>query len=234
MERPAPLLACLVLTCGASLAETPAPPGPHLGVQEAELTGVIYGRVEIRRHVPATSRRPSIGELGQPAPHDAPDRRRAVVYLETAPRGAFEGLKEVRATMDQRREAFAPHVLAITTGTVVDFRNSDQTYHNVFSLSRARRFDLGRYAAGRSKSVKFDRPGVVRVFCDIHSHMNAFILVFSHQFFAVTDAQGRYRIDRVPPGTYRVVVWNEVARAEPRTIQIPPTGGLVESNFVLS
>ena len=81
--------------------------------------------------------------------------------------------------MDQRNERFVPHVLAVMVGTVVDFPNSDLTYHNVFSLSRAKRFDLGRYAAGKSKSVRMDRPGVVRVFCDIHSHMNAFVLVFN-------------------------------------------------------
>ena len=98
--------------------------------------------------------------------------------------------------MDQRNETFVP-------ARARDHHRHDrrfpelatQFYHNVFSLSKTRPFDLGRYAAGRSKSVRFDRPGIVRVFCDIHSHMNAFILVFSHPFFAMTDAEGRYRID---------------------------------------
>ncbi len=70
----------------------------------------------------------------------------------------------------------------------------------MFSLSKAKRFDLGRYAVGRSKSVRFDRPGVVRVFCDIHSHMNAFILVFSHPFFDVTDPDGRFRLEQRSAG----------------------------------
>ena len=134
---------------------------------------------------------------------DLLNRRRAVVYFEAAPRGAFEDRESARVSLDQRRETFVPHVLAITAGTTVDFPNHDRTYHNVFSLSKAKRFDLGRYAAGTSKSVRFDRPGIVRVFCDIHSHMNASILVFGHRFFAVTDEQGRYEIDRVPPGHYR-------------------------------
>ena len=95
--------------------------------------------------------------------------------------------------MDQRNETFVPHLLAITVGTTVDFPNNDRTYHNVFSLSKRQRFDLGRYGAGHSKSVRFDHPGVVRVFCDIHSHMNAFILVFNHRFFNITDPDGRYR-----------------------------------------
>ena len=113
-----------------------------------------------------------------------PNRQMSVVYLETAPRGAFEQDEPDTAVMDQRNETFVPHVLAITTGTTVDFPNSDRIYHNVFSLSKTRPFDLGRYAVGSSKSIRFDRPGIVRVFCDIHSHMNAFILVFSHPFFA--------------------------------------------------
>jgi hypothetical protein len=79
----------------------------------------------------------------------------------------------------------------------------------VFSLSPTKPFDLGRYAVGRSKAVKFDRPGIVRVFCDIHSHMSAFILVFAHRHFAVTDDEGRYRLDNVPPGTYTVIVSNQ-------------------------
>ena len=126
--------------------------------------------------------------------------------------------------MDQRNETFVPHVLAIVAGTTVDFPNNDRTYHNVFSLSRARTFDLGRYAAGRSKSVRFDKPGIVRVFCEIHSHMSAYILVFSHRYFAVTDDEGRYRIDNVPAGTYTVVAWNGAMPTESKQITIDGTG----------
>jgi len=134
--------------------------------------------------------------------------------------------------MDQHNETFVPHVLAILTGTTVDFPNSDPFYHNVFSLSKAGRFDLGRYAAGRSKSVRFDKPGIVRVFCDIHSHMNAYILVFSHPFFALTNADGRYGIDRVPPGTYNVIAWNEGTPSEPQSVTVPD-GGAAELDFLL-
>jgi plastocyanin len=164
--------------------------------------------------------------------HDAPDLRRSVVYLESAPALAFPDPEPQRATMDQRNETFVPHVLAITVGTTVDFPNSDNTYHNVFSL-RAPRFDLGRYAAGRSKSVRFDRPGIVRVFCEIHSHMSAFILVFNHRYFAVTAADGRYQIGRVPAGRYTLVAWNEGAIRESRPVVIPEDGGAVEADFAL-
>jgi plastocyanin len=137
-----------------------------------------------------------------------------------------------RARMDQRNETFAPHVLAIDVGTLVDFPNNDQTFHNVFSLSKTKRFDLGRYGRGRSKSVRFDRPGIVRVFCDIHSHMSAFILVFGHRFFSVTDNEGRYQIDGVPPGTYTLVAWNDGQARETRVVTVPEASG-VEADFVL-
>ena len=193
-------------------------------------TGSIRGRVELRRVVSAPERRPSVAEPGAPASRDVPDLRRSVVFLESAPRGAFETNESGRAVMDQRNETFVPHVLAITTGMTVDFPNSDKFYHNVFSLSKTQRFDLGRYAAGRSQSVRFDRPGIVRVFCDIHSHMNAFILVFSHPFYALTDDEGRYRIEKVPPGTYNVVAWNEGVWSEPKSVTVHD-GAIAELDF---
>jgi plastocyanin len=195
-------------------------------------TGSIRGRVDLRRPPAPTPRRPAVQDLGTPAPHDLPDLLRSVVYLESAPRGAFETSENGRAVMDQHNETFVPHVLAIMTGTTVDFPNSDPFYHNVFSLSKTSRFDLGRYAAGRSKAVRFDKPGIVRVFCDIHSHMNAFILVFSHPFFALTNADGRYGIENVPAGTYNVIAWNEGTASEPLSVTVPD-GGVAELDFTL-
>jgi plastocyanin len=205
---------------------------PGGAVIEAARSGAIRGRVEIRRAVMPMERRPGVADLGTPAARDTPDLVRSVVYLESAPRGAFETSEGGHAVMDQRNETFVPHVLAIMTGTTVDFPNSDKFYHNVFSLSRARTFDLGRYAAGNSRPVRFDRPGIVRVFCDIHSHMNAFVLVFSHPFFAVTDAEGRYRIENVPPGTYGVVAWYEGTPSDVRPVTVPD-GGVTELDFTL-
>lgn len=167
--------------------------------------------------------------MGPLQPADT-DPSQSVVYLERAPLGAFEQPEPRRATMDQRNERFVPHVLAITTGTRVDFPNGDRIYHNVFSLSKVGPFDLGRYSVGQSKSVRFDRPGIVRVFCEIHSHMNAFILVFSHPFFAMTEADGRYRIADVPPGSYNVVAWNEGVTSPPQSVLVPD-GGVVEADF---
>jgi plastocyanin len=200
--------------------------------QSSGRTGAIRGRVELRRMAPALERRSGVADLAAPIDRRLPDRTTSVVYLESAPRGAFEQNEPGRAVMDQRNETFVPHVLAITTGTTVDFPNSDRIYHNVFSLSKTRSFDLGRYAVGRSQSVRFDRAGIVRVFCDIHSHMSAFILVFSHPFFAMTEADGRYRIENVPSGTYTVIAWNEGLASEPKTVAIAG-GSATELDFAL-
>ena len=180
---------------------------PGLDAAQAPPAGAIRGRLDIRRLATVPQPRPSVSDLGGRHPHQPPDVRRGLVYLDVAPRSAFDDRDPGRAVMDQRNETFLPRLLAVQTGTTVDFPNSDSTYHNVFSLSRARRFDLGRYAAGKTKSVRFDRPGVVRVFCDIHSHMSAFIVVFNHPYFRVTDADGRFRIDNVPPGTYTCLLY---------------------------
>jgi plastocyanin len=205
-------------------ARSAAPSGP-------EPAGAIVGRVEFRHDPPGPALRPAVTDLGMHAPRDAPDRRRSVVYLETAPQPAFEAPPPGRAVLDQRDESFVPYVLAITVGSTVDFPNSDRTYHNVFSLSKTKRFDLGRYPRGQSRSVRFDRPGVVRVFCEIHSHMSAFILVFAHRFFATTDAEGRYRIEGVPPGAWTVAVWNDGEVRERRSVQVDD--GPVEETFLL-
>jgi plastocyanin len=230
---PLPFALCSLLSALTLLARV-----PQSGQVTLPSGGVIRGRVEMRRAAPQMERRPNVADLGAQPSH-VPDRQdllRSVVYLESAPAAAFADVEPQHATMDQRNETFIPHVLAITAGTTVDFPNSDKTYHNVFSISKARSFDLGRYAAGRSKAVRFDRPGIVRVFCEIHSHMSAFILVFSHRFFAVTAPDGRYQISRVPPGRYTLDAWNEGSVRESRQITVPENsveGGAVEADFTL-
>ena len=219
----------ILLALVAGVISTVTTAAPIVG---AVRNGAIAGWVDLQRAPIRVGRRPGVAELGTPAMQPVPERQMSVVYLETAPRGAFEQNESTNAVMDQRNETFVPHVLAVTTGTTVDFPNSDRIYHNVFSLSKARPFDLGRYAVGRSKSVRFDRPGIVRVFCDIHSHMSAFILVFSHPFFSVTGADGRYRIENVPPGSYTLVAWNEGVASASRSV-IVADGTPTEADFTL-
>ena len=152
-------------------------------------TGTIAGRVEVRLPASPPRSRPAVREMEGRVRRGIPDRRQSVVYLATAPQRAFEERPREQAVLDQRRETFVPYVLPILVGTTVSFPNNDPFYHNVFSLSKTARFDLGRYPMGRTKTVRFDRSGIVRVFCEIHSHMSAFILVLTHQYFAATGGQ---------------------------------------------
>jgi plastocyanin len=226
-----PLLCAVGALCLWSAWMHPA--APAAGSPAPPATGAIRGHVDVRVERSLRDARPDPGALGMGGSRDPLERRRSVVYLETAPRAAFEQSEERRARLDQRNERFVPHVLAIVAGTYVDFPNDDNTYHNVFSLSKTKEFNLGRYAAGRSKAVRFEQPGIVRVFCEIHSHMSAFILVFAHRYFAMTDDDGRYRIENVPPGTYTVEVWNETVRGDPprRTVTIGEAGGDTDADF---
>lgn len=212
---------------------------PGTGQQTSVDAGAIRGRVLVPA-MPAPAPRPVIGDLGS-GPRDLTDRRRPVIYIDPAPSPALEEVPAGRARMDQRNEEFIPHVLAVTVGTVVDFPNDDNKFHNVFSLAcglcetqtaRSNAFDLGRYPAGHSKSVRFDKPGIVPISCDIHTHMSAFVLVFNHPYFAVADEDGRYLIPNVPPGLYTIKVWSEVGSAEPRAISVP-AGENVECDFRL-
>src|SRR6476620_11151454 len=136
------------LAAGASVSARSGEPvrlGEMPDAATSTVIGTIRGRIELRQPPADRSRRPNVGDLGMPPSHDPTDRRRSVVYLDPAPRAAFDSRDEPHATMDQRNESFVPHVLAIVAGTTVDFPNSDRIYHNVFSLSRTKSFDLGRY-----------------------------------------------------------------------------------------
>ena len=182
--------------------------------------GNVRGRVVQPATTPARSpHRPSVSDLGHP-PIAPIDRSRAVVYIDAAPRQAFDALPAGRVKLDQRNQTFVPHLLAVTVGTTVDFPNDDPMFHNVMSLARGNAFDLGRYPKGRSRSVRFDTPGIVPVVCDIHAHMSAYILVFSHSYFAITDDEGRFAIPNIPAGTYTLKVWSELGVADGKRITI--------------
>jgi hypothetical protein len=126
--------------------------------------------------------------------------------------------------MRQEGLAFVPHVLPVVRGTSVEFPNSDPVFHNVFSLSRAASFDLGRFPRGETRTLKFDTPGVVKVFCHIHSDMGAVIMVLDNPFFTAPDHDGRFRIDGLPPGDYRITAWHERARPSTHAVHVDAGG----------
>ena len=140
----------------------------------------------------------------------------AIVYLE----GEFaRPAAPVVVRMIQQDLMFAPALLPVQTGTRVEFPNLDDTYHNIFSYSAPKRFDLGRYRGDERPipSQVFDRPGLVTVRCDIHDHMRALILVLDTPHFVVTDGEGRYRLPAVPPGRYVLKAWldSRTVRSQP-------------------
>lgn len=117
-------------------------------------------------------------------------------------------LKTSRAVMDQRNLKFIPRVLPVLVGTTVEFPNNDKTWHNVYSKSEAKEFDLGLYPAGETRSVTFDKPGVVRILCNVHPNMEAYVVVKEHPYFTTPDPRGNYTLDRVPLGQRRLEIWH--------------------------
>lgn len=140
-----------------------------------------------------------------------------VVSLELLDESAAPKAQPARATMEQKDKTFRPHILAIAAGTTVDFPNFDPIFHNAFSNYDGQIFDIGLYPPGTSRSVRFSRAGVVRIFCNIHPHMSAIIVVLPTPFFRVTDRDGRFEFDGLVPGSYRLRIFHE--RASPATTE---------------
>lgn len=132
-----------------------------------------------------------------------------VIWLEpvSAPAAPSPG----RFVLDQKNKRFLPHVLAVPVGSQVDFPNHDPIFHNAFSSFAGQPFDTGLYAPGTSQRITFRRPGVVRVFCNIHAQMSAVIVVVPSSHFATSSANGAFRMDNVPPGEYTLKIFHERA-----------------------
>jgi plastocyanin len=160
-----------------------------------------------------------------------------VVYIEGRA-GSVEMLSTNVVTVETKKVAqqgavFLPHVMPVLVGTTVEWPNDDDIYHNVFSMSDPKQFDLGLYKGNPpNKRVAFDKPGRVDVFCSIHENMHCIILVLENPYFAATDEDGHYRISDVPPGTYKLKAWHERLPADERVV-IVPTNGEVKVDFVL-
>ena len=112
-----------------------------------------------------------------------------------------------RVVLDQRNLRFLPHVMAVRVGTRVEMPNNDRVFHNVFSFKDGKRFDLGLYPVGTSKIVDFDKPGLSRIFCNIHPTMAAYVIAVASTHIAVSDADGRFVLSDVPPGRYPYHAW---------------------------
>lgn len=146
-----------------------------------------------------------------------------VVYIDqAAPVGEGE---QVQAAMTVQRDAsFDPHVLPIAVGTTVRWPNEDEIFHNVFSMSDAKEFNLGLYNKEKVPAVTFDKVGRVDVFCAIHTKMHCIILVLPNPYFARADAKGRFTISNVPPGTYKLRAWHERLPSQVKEVVVPAEG----------
>jgi plastocyanin len=190
-------------------------PGGSAG---ARATGAIEGTVTVPPAVKTADR--YVSTSGEPRDIQSIP---AVVYIEGAVASNRPAPRAGAAQLTQKGEAFSPSLLTVPAGTAVAFPNGDPFFHNVFSYSRAKRFDLGRYRQGESKTVVFDRPGYVKVMCEVHKWMRAGVLVVENPYYAIVAESGRFRIDNVPPGRYRVTV-EHFDRRQQVEVEVPQGG----------
>lgn len=147
-----------------------------------------------------------------------------VLWLKAVPdTGGLARTGEV-PRLAQQNEAFAPRVVVVPAGGSVEFPNLDPIYHNVFSVSPARRFDLGKYPRGQSRRLTFDKPGIVNVFCDIHTDMAAFIVVTPTPAYARPNENGEYAFAPLPAGHYRLVWWHPDLPGGEADVDVPAEG----------
>jgi plastocyanin len=196
-------------------------------------TGSIHGRVTLTARVRGTPLPSNVYAPRAVQQHDAPSSpeiRNVVVYLKNV---KYSGaLQPMHAQIRQEHESFLPRVLAVTRGSTVDFPNDDPFFHEVFSLSSAASFDLGHYPPGQSRSHTFTKPGLVKVYCHIHSQMSASILVLDHPYFVIPEDDGTFTLDNVPPGRYTLVGWHERIGERTAAVQVE-AGGAATANLSL-
>lgn len=184
----------------------------------------IAGTILIKKKLTRRSVTPSVSvyqrgatvELGEDAQTDplSFERTRVVIWIEGStpaslvPSSATVAPVPQVAQLDRR---FSPDLLVIPAGSIVTFPNMDPIFHNIFSLSRAKSFDLGSYDQGQTRKVAFPKPGIVDVYCHLHPNMEATIVVTPNRWYARADGSGQYRIPDVPPGQYTVVAWHKYA-----------------------
>jgi plastocyanin len=169
---------------------------PFLRAQSGEVKGTLAFRVE-----------------GASQNTHAPE---AVVWLTPADRMLAAQLAPApkRERLIQKDKSFHPHLLVIPAGSTVEFPNRDPFFHNVFSLFEGKRFDLGMYEAGSSRTVNFDKPGISYIFCNIHPEMSAVVIAVNTPFWTSADSSGNFTLAGLPPGEYRLDLWAEGASPE--------------------
>jgi hypothetical protein len=179
------------------------------GLLLAEASVQLRGEgVEVSGKIVMTSLMPSAGKKHK----DAPSEANVVVWLSPLRPAGVAPVAPVRQPLYrlvQKDKMFTPHLLVVPTGSQVEFPNQDPFFHNVFSLFNGKRFDLGLYESGTSRSVRFDREGVSYIFCNIHPEMGAIVLALNTPYYGISGDNGFVALHNVPAGTYRLNVWSE-------------------------
>jgi plastocyanin len=148
---------------------------------------------------------------------------RLVIYLDDS---SLPGQEPTTRELVQKGLRFIPQTLVIPLGSTVSFPNQDEIFHNVFSLSKAKQLDLGYYPAGETRTVTFNQPGVVQIYCHIHRDMSAAILVVPNQWYVQPEKDGRFSLPNIPAGTRRIVVWHRSAGFFGKRVEVPETGAV--------
>ena len=177
-------------------------------VRAAEIEGMVTIQHKLTKHrvtAPASSYERGVAVKLASDQADDPlafERMRVVIYLESEP---------LTATMEQKNREFTPDTVVVPVGSTVSFPNLDPIFHNVFSLSKPKTFDLGNYPKDHTRMITFSKPGIVFVDCHLHPNMAGVIVVTPNKWSAKADATGRFLLSGVPPGSYRVVAWHRAA-----------------------
>ena len=146
---------------------------------------------------------------------DSAQAENVVVWLTpVAAQSAPAPVSKQPLRLTQHNKSFEPHVLIVPVGSIVQFPNRDPFFHNVFSLFEGKRFDLGLYEAGSTRNIRFDRPGISYIFCNIHAEMSAVVIALDTPFFGISNRKGEIVIPSVPPGRYTMRTWYETAPQE--------------------
>ena len=165
-----------------------------------------------------------------------------LVFVAKAP-DLSNDVSQLKFVMDQKNLTFVPHILPILVGATVQFPNDDKVSHNVFSLSRTKKFNLGSYGPGTMEKVVFDKPGIVELRCDVHAEMSAYIMVLKNPYWAITDDQGNFEIPDsaqlgqnglkgvpgLPAGKYVLKTWHEKLQSTKQEVEVPKEGEVVVS-----
>jgi plastocyanin len=205
------------------------------GAQDITGTIVIKKKMSKPSVTAAVSvyQRGPVVKLGKDSEEDplAYERSRVVLYIE-GPGPAANEIASPTAEVQQIDRRFMPQLVVVPVGSTVSFPNMDPIFHNIYSLSKPKSFDLGSYDKGETRRVTFPKPGIVNIYCHLHPNMSATIVVTPNRWYARPDRSGQYRIQNVPPGQYTLVAWHQSAGFFRKTIRVEAGNDSVADFFI--